>query len=93
VIRYKQEAFMKKYIEKNAKLRAESKTDFEKYLFKLMNNACYGKTMENVFKHQTVDFIKDNDYENLTKKALKKIRSPLFQSIDVINKKEHKFVS
>jgi hypothetical protein len=66
VIRYKQEAFMKKYIEKNAKLRAESKTDFEKYLFKLMNNA---------------------------KKALKKIRSPLFQSIDVINKKEHKFVS
>jgi hypothetical protein len=31
VIRYKQEAFMKKYIEKNAKLRAESKTDFEKY--------------------------------------------------------------
>jgi hypothetical protein len=85
VIRYKQEAFMKKYIEQNAKLRAEAKTEFEKYLFKLMNNAVYGKTMENVFKHQVVDFIKDNDHDNLTKKALKKIRNPLFQSIEVIN--------
>ena len=85
ILRFRQAPFVKDYIMKNAKLRLECKTEIGKNSFKLMNNAIYGKFLENVFKHQNVDFITDTDHESMNKKILKKIRSPQFHHIDVIN--------
>ena len=52
MIRFNQKAWLKPYIDMNAKLRQKGKNNFEKDSFKLMNNAVFIKTMANVRKHR-----------------------------------------
>ena len=63
----------------NTELKKASKNDFEKDLFKLMNNSVFGKTMENIRKHRDIKLVTTD------KKRSKLVSEPNYHTINVIS--------
>ena len=79
VIEFEQEAWLKEHIDVNTELRKKATNDFEKDFFKLMNNAVFRKTMENVRKHQDIKLVKTD------KKRNKLVSEPNFHKMKLID--------
>ena len=67
VISFKQSKWLEKYIDFNTQKRNQAVNDFEKDFYKLLNNAFYGKTMENVRNRCKIEIIKRTDYNKILK--------------------------
>ena len=66
IISFKQSKWLEKYINFNTTKRNRAKNDFEKDFHKLLNNAFYGKTMENVRNRWGIKFfLKKMNIRNL----------------------------
>ena len=63
----------------NTELRKLAKDDFEKDLFKLMNNPVFGKTMENIRKHRDIKLVATD------KKRNKLLSEPNYHTMNYIS--------
>ena len=79
VIEFEQEAWLKKYIDFNTDLRTKATNEFEKDFFRLMNNAVFGTTMENVRKLRDIKLVRTD------KKRNKLVSEPNYHTMKLID--------
>ena len=84
LLEFDQTSWLKSFIDFNTNLRAQSKNTFEKDFFKLMNNAVFGKTMENIRKRCNLKILNINTYIPICKKLNSFISQPNYKEPIVI---------
>ena len=67
IISFRQSKWLDKYINFITQKRNQAVNDFEKGFYKLLNNAFYGETMENVRNRLNIKFVKKDDSREIIK--------------------------
>ena len=79
VLEFKQESWLKDYIDFNTEKRKNAASAFEKDFFKLMNNSVFGKTMENLRNRCSIKLVTTRE------QFLKWAAKPTFQRSVIFN--------
>ena len=79
VLEFKQESWLKDYIDFNTEKRKNATSAFEKDFFKLMNNSVFGKTMENLRNRCSIKLVTTRE------QFLKWAAKPTFQRSVIFN--------
>ena len=69
----------------NTELRKLAKDDFEKDLFKLMNNAVFGKIMENIRKHRNIKLVTTDKKRNKLVSMKVKMNKPIYLGLSILD--------
>jgi len=77
-LKFRQSKLLKPYIKMNTKLRKESNNDFEKDLYKLMNNSVFGKSIQDNRKHLNVVLAVNQ------KQVVNAVKKPTFEQFNII---------
>ena len=64
-LRFDQSPWMEPYIRMNTGLRKKAAIDFQKDLYKLMNNSVFGKTMEHLRKRVDVKLVRSHEEDKI----------------------------
>ena len=78
-IKFEQKEILKPYIAFNTEKRKNARNDFEKDIFKLLNNAVFGKTMEDKRKHLDFEIVSDE------RRFMKCVNNPSLKHSHIIN--------
>jgi hypothetical protein len=79
VMTFKQQPWLKAYIDFNTQKRKIANNEFEKDFLKLMNNAVFGKAMENLRKRLLVQLVNNHS------KARRLTSKPTFHAFRIFN--------
>ena len=95
VISFKQSKWLEKYNDFNTQKRNQAVNDFEKDFYKLLNNAFYGKTTENVRNRCKIEIIKRDDHNKILRWQRKLTFNGIcksFNNCDSYLEKEHEIL-
>ena len=70
IISFEQNEWLENYLKFNTQKRNKAKNEFEKDFYKLLNNAFYGKTLENVRNRLKMELIKKDEYKKNNKATI-----------------------